>query len=340
MNKYFKAVQNGETLHEAEMMEAVGFIMDGHASNDDLGPFLMKMAERGETVDEIVGAAKALRKRALKIKSPSGTVDCCGTGGDKSNTFNISTAVAFVAAAAGVPMAKHGNRASTSKCGAADILEMLGVNLNMPPEALEKSLRLNHFAFLLASRHHPAMKHVAVIRKKIGTPTIFNLVGPLSNPAGATLQLLGVYDPKWIHPMAEALKRLGTERAWVVHGGGLDEITTTDETNVAVLEKGEITEKILKPEDFGVEPASIDDLKGGDGMFNAQALRSLMEGLQGPYRDIVLANAAAVLNIHGSAKTIRDGMEKAAEAIDSGAARQTLKDYVVFTREHHLPEGT
>ncbi len=338
--KYFKAVQDGKTLSEAEMMDVMTFIMEGHASNDDVGPFLIRMAERGETIEEITGAAKILRKRAVRIKSPSGTVDCCGTGGDKSNTFNISTAVAFVAAAAGVPMAKHGNRASTSKCGAADILEMLGVYLNVPPEALEKSLRQNHFAFLLASRHHPAMKHVAVIRKKIGKPTIFNLVGPLSNPAGATLQLIGVYDQKWVRPIAEALKNLGSERAWVVHGSGLDEITVTGETSVAILEKGEITEKILTPADFDLEVSDVADLKGGTGTENAQALRSLLEGKLGPYRDIVLANAAAVIKIHGSAKDLKQGMAKAADAIDSGSALQTLKDYLVFTREHHEPEKT
>jgi anthranilate phosphoribosyltransferase len=338
-NKYFKAVKAGKKLNEHEMMEAMEFIMEGRALNEDLAPFLTKLAERDETVEEITGAARILRKRAVGIKSPKGTVDCCGTGGDKSNTYNISTAVAFVAAAAGVPMAKHGNRASTSKCGAADILETLGVYLNIPIPALEEALRRYNFAFLLAPRHHPAMKHVAVVRKKIGTPTIFNLVGPLSNPAGASLQLIGVYDRRWVAPVAEALKNLGSERAWVVHGNdGLDELTVTCDSLVAILDKGEVTLKTLTPEDFGLKRHKAEELKGGTNAENAAALRSVLEGQKGAYRDIVLMNAAAVLNIHGKAKNLKDGVKKAAEAIDSGAALQTLKDYIVFTREHHEPE--
>jgi anthranilate phosphoribosyltransferase len=339
MNKHFKAVIGGKTLSEEQMMEAVSFIMDGRASNDDLTPFLKAMAERGETVDEIVGAAKVMRGCAIFIKSPAGTVDCCGTGGDKSGTYNISTAVSFVVAACGVPVAKHGNRASSSKCGAADILETLGVNLEVSPKTLEESLKLNHFAFLLASRHHPAMKHVAVVRKKLGTPTIFNLLGPLSNPASAQLQLIGVYDRKWVRPLAEALQRLGSKKAWVVHGSdGLDEITVTGDTYVSMLENGAITEKTLSPADFGLKPHAPGDLKGGNATENAQALRSVLEGKKGAYRDIVLANASAVLNIHGSAKTLPEGAKKAAAVIDKGLAMQTLKDYIVFSREQRAQE--
>lgn len=339
LNKYFKKVLSGQSLGEEEMMEAVSFIMDGYASNSDLIPFLEDLHKRGETVDEIVGATRILRERAVSIQSPRGAIDCCGTGGDKTGTYNISTAVAFVAAAAGVPVAKHGNRASTSRCGAADILEILGVSLAIPVPALEESLKMNNFCFLLASRHHPAMKHVAVARKKINHPTLFNLVGPLSNPAGTKRQLIGVYDRRWLKPVAEALHRLGSEKAWVVHGAdGMDEITTTTETHIAILENGIVVEKTIAPEDFGLKRVDGDKLKGGTGTDNATALRSLLEGNKGPYRDIVLANAAAVLCLHGSADDLKHGVDIARKAIDKGQALQTMKDYIVFTRENAVRE--
>lgn len=339
LKKHFKKVLSGQALLEEEMMEAISIIMDGHTSNSDLIPFLEDLHKRGETVDEIVGATRILRERAVSIKSPKGAIDCCGTGGDKIGTYNISTAVAFVAAAAGVPVAKHGNRASTSKCGAADILEILGVSLAMPVPALEESLKINNFCFLLASRHHPAMKHVAVARKKINDPTIFNLVGPLSNPAGTKRQLIGVYDRKLLKPVAEALHRLGSEKAWVVHGAdGMDEITTTSETHVAILDNGSITEKTIAPEDFGLKRVDANTLKGGTGTENATALRGLLEGNKGPYRDIVLANAAAVLCLHGSADDLKHGVDIAKKTIDKGHALQTMKDYIVFTRDNGIRE--
>lgn len=339
MKKSLTLLDAGKSLSESQMMEAMTVIMEGRAIKEELEIFLKRLAARGETVDEIVGAAKILRKNAITIKSPPGAVDCCGTGGDKSGTYNISTAVAFVAAACGVPVAKHGNRASSSKCGAADVLEVLGVNLTMPPAALEESLKKNNFVFLHASKHHPAMKHVAITRKKLGIPTIFNLLGPLASPANARLQLLGVYDKKWVRPMAEALKRLGAEKAWVAHGSdGLDEITVSGDTYAAILENGEITEKTFTPEDFGLERQGIEKLKGGDAKENAAALRAVLEKLKGPYRDIVLANAAAVLQISGKAKTLPEGVKMAAEAIDKGFAMQALKDYIVFSRENKTPE--
>lgn len=338
MNKNFERVLSGKTLSEDQMIEAMSFIMEGRASNEDLAPFLSELAKRGETVDEITGAARVLRKHVVSIQAPAGAVDCCGTGGDKSGTYNISTAVAFVAAACGVPVAKHGNRASSSKCGAADILEILGVNLEMSKEALEESLRRFNFAFLLASRHHPAMKHVAVVRKKLGIPTIFNLVGPLSNPAGTKRQLVGVWDRKWVAPMAEVLRRLGSERGWVVHGSdGLDEITVTGASDVAMLEGGTITERQVTPADFGLKKKDADKLVGGSGTENATALRAMLEGKRGAYRGIVIANAAAVLNIHGSAQDLKQGAKMAAEAIDKGHALQTMKDYIVFSRETSGP---
>lgn len=334
MNKNFERVISGKSLSEDQMMEAMSFIMEGRASNEDLAPFLSTLARRGETIDEITGAARVLRQHALTITAPPGAVDCCGTGGDKSGTYNISTAVAFVAAACGVPVAKHGNRASSSKCGAADILEILGVNLEMPKQALEESLRRFNFAFLLASRHHPAMKHVAVVRKKLGIPTIFNLIGPLSNPAGAKRQLIGVWDKKWIQPLAEALRRLGSEKAWVVHGSdGLDEITVTGPSYAAILKDGKISEREIVPEDFGMKKKNPERLVGGSGTENATALRALLEGKKGAYRDIVIANAAVVLNICGSADTLKQAAKIAADAIDRGLALQMMKDYIVFSRE-------
>jgi anthranilate phosphoribosyltransferase len=333
MTQFFKTVASGHSLSEKEMTEAISFIMGGTASNSDVRPFLEQLSRRGETVDEIIGAAKALRAKSVKITTPPGTIDCCGTGGDKSNTYNVSTAVSFVVAACGVPVAKHGNRASSSKCGAADVLEALGVNLNLTKDALEEALVKFHFAFLLASRHHPAMKHVAVARKKLNMPTIFNLIGPLCNPGTVKFQLLGVYDRKWLLPMAEALKALGSEKAWVVHSSdGLDEISLAGETYVAQLDNGAIHEHIITPEDFGLPRQSIKDT-GGMVLENVSALRSVLEGHKGAYRDIVLANAAAALSIRGVAKSLTEGVARAAAAIDDGLALQTLKDYIVFSRE-------
>lgn len=341
MNKLFKKVIDGETLTEAEMAELIEFIMDARASNDDLAPFLTSLAARGESVDEIVGAARVLRARAVKLNGPDDTVDCCGTGGDRAGTFNISTAVAIVAASCGVPVAKHGNRASSSLSGAADVLEKLGVNLGMTPAMHERALRELNFTFMAASRHHPGMKHVAVVRKKLGVPTIFNLLGPLANPAGATLQLLGVYDRTWLRPMAESLLRLGSARAWIVHGmDGLDEISISGPTALAMLADGAITETTLTPDDFGLPVHPVDALKGGDASFNAAALRAVLEGQKGAYRDIVLANTAAVLAIHSGADDLKIDLKThvktAAKAIDSGAASKMLRDYIALSREDDL----
>ncbi len=336
MKNYLKLIQNGETLDQSQMMAAMEIIMQGKADEAQLSEFLSILAQRGETVDEITGAAKVLRAKASSLKAPYGAVDCCGTGGDKKNTYNISTAVALVAAACGVPMAKHGNRASSSKSGAADVLEALGVNLDAPHDRLEEAMRLIGFAFLMAPQHHKAMKHVASVRKTLGTRTIFNILGPLANPAGTRHQLLGVYDRALVRPMAEVLKNLGTKRAWVVHGSdGLDEITTCGSTYVAILsENGDIEEKALNPEDFGLPLLKeSDQLTGGDAQENAMALRAVLEGQKCAYRDIILANCAAVLVVHGKAKDIKDGVEMAAKALDTGDAMAILKDYIKFSRE-------
>lgn len=336
MNEYLDALRGGGTLSEEQMIAAMTLIMDGLAEDTQIAAFLTILAERGETVEEITGAARVLRSKVVGLKAPYGAVDCCGTGGDKKGTYNISTAVALVAAACGVPVAKHGNRSSSSNSGAADVLETLGVNLGVPFDKLEEAMKTIGFAFLMAPHHHEAMKHVAQVRKDLGRRTIFNILGPLANPAGTRLQLLGVYDKALLQPMAQVLKNLGTKRAWIVHGSdGLDEITTCGETYVVTLDaEGFIKERVLAPEDFGLTaPKDPARLIGGDADKNATALRAILEGQNCPYRDIVLANTAAVLCVHGSVPDLQQGVKKAAKAIDSGAAMQVLKDYIAFSRE-------
>jgi anthranilate phosphoribosyltransferase len=308
-------------------------IMQGKAEEDQIETLLCTLADRGEGVSEITGAARVMREMASTINAPDNALDCCGTGGDGANTYNISTAVAIISAACGVPVAKHGNRASSSKSGAADVLEALGVNLSIPHEKLEEALRKFNFCFLMAPSHHAAMKHVMPVRKKMGRRTIFNLLGPLANPANTKFQLIGVYDKKWVRPMAEVLNNLGTKAAWVVHGhDGLDEITTTDKTSVAVLKNGTVTEATISPADFGLNLTTKDKLQGGDADYNAEALKNLLEGRKNAYRDIVLANVSAVLAIHGKVKDLKQGVTMAENAIYQGKALQTLSDYAAFTR--------
>lgn len=322
----------GNTLTEEEMMFVMYEIMDCGATVEQTTAILTMLAQRGETVAEITGSAKVLRAMASTIKAPDDALDCCGTGGDGAKTYNISTAVALVAAACGVPVAKHGNRAASSRSGAADVLEELGVNLDVKNAKLEEALEKFNFCFLMAPAHHKAMKYVAPIRKRLATRTIFNILGPLANPAGTKYQLIGVFDKKWIRPMAEVLKNLGAKRAWVVHGqDGLDEITITTNTDVAILDNGEITEKTISPADFGLDIADPIALTGGIAKRNARKLRELLAGEPSAYRDIVLANTSAVLNIHGTAKKLEEGTALAAQAIDSGEALKVLNDYIAFT---------
>ncbi len=321
-------------LSEEQMVTAMTAIMDGNSDDKAIESFLRGLSERGETVDEITGAAKVLRAKASAIEAPYNAVDCCGTGGDASGTYNISTAVALVASACGVPIAKHGNRAASSKSGAADVLEALGVNLDLSKEKLEESLKLYNFCFLMAPHHHQAMKHVMPARKAVGTRTIFNLLGPLANPAGTRHQLIGVYAKEWVEPMAETLRNLGTKSAMVVHGqDGLDEISISAPTDIAILKEGGIETKTITPEHFGLEISDIERIKGGNADENAAAMRALLEGQKCPYRDIVLANTAAVLTIFGKTDDLREGVDMAAAEIDSGHAYQLLKDYIQFTRE-------
>lgn len=326
-------VSQGSVLSQDEMVEAMNAMMGGSVDETDIKSFLTHLAERGETIDEITGAARVMREKADKIDAPHGTVDCCGTGGDAAGTFNISTAVALVAAACGVPVAKHGNRAASSKSGAADVLEALGVNLNLSKPKLEQALRDFNFCFLMAPRHHAAMKHVAPARKALAFRTIFNLLGPLANPAGARIQLLGVYDKKWLTPMAQALHNLGSDRAWVVHGSdGLDEITLSGATHLAALQKDTVSEGLIRAADFDLPRIRLDAIKGGDAAENAAALKKLLNGEKSSYRDIVMANAAAVLYLHGTARDLRDGVRRAAQAIDKKQALNVLEEYVAFSK--------
>lgn len=334
MKPIIEQLEQSIDLTEDQMTRAMTQIMDGTAKPDHIESFLILLHNKGETIAELTGAARVMREKASTIKAPYGAVDCCGTGGDGANTYNISTATALTAAACGVPIAKHGNRASTSQSGAADVLETLGVNLEIAPSVEEEALNTLNFAFLMAPMHHPAMAHVKDIRKQLSHRTIFNLLGPLANPAKTRLQLIGVYDRTLLIPFAQVLKNLGTKRAWVVHGSdGLDEITTTGETYIAKLdEDGTITETTVSPTDFGLKTTTLDKLTGGSAEDNAKALRAVLEGHKSAYRDIVLANTAAILVIHGKCDTLKKGVTKAAEALDSGAANQLLKDYVALSR--------
>jgi len=319
-------------LNESQMTQIMTQIMDGNSTESEIETFLTTLSERGETVTEITAAAKVLRDRATKINAPANAIDCCGTGGDGHATYNISTAVAIVAASCGVPIAKHGNRASSSKSGAADVLEELGVNLNAPQMTLERALTDLNFAFLMAPNHHQSMKHVASARKKIGKRTLFNLLGPLANPAGTKKQLIGVFDKKWLTPLAETLRNLGTETAWIVHSqDGLDEISISAPTHIAKLENNTITETTLTPEDFGLETHTLNDIKGGDAKQNAAALLDILNGTKNAYRDIVLANTAAVLCIHGTETNLKSAVKIAAKAIDSKKSLTLLNTYIERT---------
>jgi anthranilate phosphoribosyltransferase len=323
---------DGQALTENDSEAAFEAIMSGNTTPAQMAAFLMALRVRGESVSELTGAARIMRAKALRVNAPDNAIDTCGTGGDSSGTYNISTAVAFVLAGCGVPVAKHGNRAASSKSGTADVLAALGVNLDATPELIELAIQRANIGFLFAQKHHSAMKHVAPVRGELGLRTIFNLVGPLSNPAGAKLQLLGVFAHKWIVPMAETLGRLGSTRAWVVHGSdGLDELTTTGASFVAELNNGTVRTFEVRPEDAGLARAEAAALKGGDAAHNAQALRGVLTGTPGAYRDIVLLNAAAALIVAGKAPDMVSGVAMAAQSIASGKANAALTALVAIT---------
>ncbi|MEE8214069.1 MAG: anthranilate phosphoribosyltransferase [Alphaproteobacteria bacterium] len=325
-------VAGGQFLTSEQAEEAFDIIMSGKATPAQIGGFLMALRVRGETVDEITGAATVMRAKALSVNAPEGAMDTCGTGGDASGTYNISTGAALLVAAAGVPVAKHGNRALSSLSGSADVLAALGVNIEAEITHVEQAMREANIGFLMAPRHHAAMRHVGPTRVELGTRTIFNLLGPLSNPAGAKRQLIGVFDRRWTGPMAEVLGRLGSQRAWVVHGSdGLDEITTTGATTVSEFKDGKVSSFEVTPEDAGLSRADPADLKGGDAETNARAITEMLDGQSGPYRDIVLLNAGAALLVADKAGDLRDGAGLAAEAIDSGKAKETLARLVTIS---------
>nr|WIE89480.1 anthranilate phosphoribosyltransferase [Mesorhizobium sp. WSM4875] len=324
LKTYIAKVATGTALSFEEAREAFDIIMSGDATPGQIGGFLMALRVRGEAVSEISGAVATMRAKMLRVEAPRGAIDIVGTGGDNSHSVNISTGSAFVIAAAGVPVAKHGNRGLSSLTGAADVLMALGVKVDIAPETIGRCIQEAGVGFMFAPAHHPAMKHVGPVRGELGTRTIFNLLGPLSNPAGVGRQMVGVFLPEWIMPVAETLKALGTDHAWIVHGDGYDEITTTGETQVAELAGGEIRTFTLTPEAVGLKRHNKEDLRGGEAAYNARAMRDMLGGAAGAYRDTVLMNAGAGLVVAGKATTLGDGIEAAAQAIDSGRALAVL----------------
>ncbi|MGQ2902529.1 MAG: anthranilate phosphoribosyltransferase [Neoaquamicrobium sediminum] len=318
-------VANGTPLSFEEAREAFSIMMSGEATPSQIGGFLMALRTRGETVDEISGAVATMRAKMLPVRAPANAIDIVGTGGDASGTYNVSTCAAFIVAGAGVPVAKHGNRALSSKSGAADALAALGVNIEIGAETIAACIEEAGLGFMFAPVHHSAMRHVGASRVELGTRTIFNLLGPLSNPAGVKRQLVGVFAPQWVEPIAEVLKAQGSEAVWVVHGDGLDEMTTAGTTMVAALENGKIRTFEIQPEEVGLARVEPEDLKGADAVHNAKALRGVLSGDKGAYRDISLLNAAGALVVAGKARTLDEGMELATRSIDNGSAASALE---------------
>ena len=316
----------GERLAESEAEAAFGMIMAGEATPAQIAGLLMAMRVRGETVAEMTGAVRAMRARMLAVEAPPDAMDIVGTGGDAAGTLNISTAAALVVAGAGVKVAKHGNRALSSRSGAADALSALGIPvMETPLDRLPAILAEAGMCFLMAPRHHSALRHAAGPRMELGTRTIFNLLGPLANPARVTRQMTGAFSPDWLRPMAETLARLGTERAWLVHGMGLDELTLAGPSQVVELARGSFRAFEVTPEDAGLARAPAEALKGGEPAENAAALLALLEGAPGAYRDCVLLNAAAALIVAGRAQTLPEGVALAARSVDTGAAMEVLR---------------
>lgn len=321
-------VVDGHNLSEEEMVSIMTQVMEGKVDRSLLGAFLTALRMKGETVEEISGAARVMREKAEPLNIPvEGVVDTCGTGGDGADTFNISTTAAFVVAGAGIPVAKHGNRAVSSRSGSADVLKCLGVNIEADKTVVERCVEMAGIGFLFAPTLHKAMKHAADVRRELGFRTVFNLLGPLTNPAGVKAQVVGVFDSKWTSPLAQVLKNLGTAHAFVVHGeDGLDEITLTCNTKISELIDGKIKDYYIDPTELGFEYCSEQDLKGGSAEDNATILRELLDGKGGPQRDIVLLNASAAIVAAGKAENFKEGIEIAKKSINSGGARQKLKD--------------
>ncbi|MBN8973022.1 MAG: anthranilate phosphoribosyltransferase [Rhizobiales bacterium] len=325
-------VATGASLTRDEAANAFDRMMSGEATPSQMGAMLMGLRVRGETVDEITGAVSAMRDKMLRVTAPPEAVDIVGTGGDGSGSVNVSTCASFIVAGAGVPVAKHGNRALSSKSGAADVLAALGVKIDLTPDQVSRCVKETGIGFMFAPTHHPAMKNVGPTRVELATRTIFNLLGPLSNPAGVTRQMVGVFSRQWVQPLAQVLKNLGAKSIWVVHGSdGLDEITLTGPTFVAALEGGNIRTFEVTPDDAGLPRANGDALKGGDADANAVALKGVLDGKPGAYRDVALLNAAAALIVAGRAKDLKEGVAIGAKALDSGAAAERLKQLIAVS---------
>ena len=333
LKRLIQKVSGGATLTTDEIRTALEIMTDGHASPAQMGAFLMALRVRGETIDEITGAAQMMRSKMNRVSAPAGAVDIVGTGGDSHGTFNVSTASSIVAAGAGLKIAKHGNRRVSSLSGASDVLSELGVKVDASPETVSKAISEAGVGFLWAPMYHPSMKHWAPIRAELGIRTIFNLLGPISNPAGVTRQVIGVFSLEWVEPIAQVLANLGAEHVWVVHGhDGLDELTTTGATTVAELKNGKVTVFEVTPADAGLAPAKLSDLRGGNAATNAAAIRELLAGAKGPFRDIVLLNTAAALIVGGKAASLTDGVALAVHSIESGAARAALDKLIAITK--------
>jgi len=332
LKPYLASVADGNVLSFDDARQAFDVIMSGQATPAQIAGFLVALRMRGEHVDEISAAVEVIRSKALPIQAPEGAMDIVGTGGDGSGTLNISTATAIVTAACGVPVAKHGNRALSSKSGAADVLTALGVNLDAGFDQIEQAISEVGIGFMMAPRHHESFKYVGPVRVEMGIRTVFNILGPLCNPAGVKRYLIGVFAQEWVRPMAQVLAKLGCEKAWVVHGAdGLDELSTTGANYLCTVENGQVAEMKLSPEDAGMARATLADLKGGDGEYNARRLRELLAGQQDAYRDIVLFGTGAALVIADKADSVADGVKMAAQAIDSGQAAATLEKLVAMT---------
>ncbi|HEY4855900.1 MAG TPA: anthranilate phosphoribosyltransferase [Xanthobacteraceae bacterium] len=333
MSDEFKALigkaANGATLSREEAARGFQTMMSGEATPSQMGALLMALRVRGETVEEITGAVSAMREKMLRVRAPAEAVDVVGTGGDASGSFNISTCAALIVAGAGVPVAKHGNRALSSRSGAADVLSALGVNIELTPEGVSRCIEQAGIGFMFAPAHHPAMKNVGPTRVELGTRTIFNLLGPLSNPAGVKRQMVGVFSRHWIEPLALVLKNLGSQCVWVVHGSdGLDEITTAGTTYVAALQDGQVRTFEITPEEAGLQRVKPDALRGGGADENARALSDVLKGAKGAFRDVAVLNAAAGLMVAGRAKDLKMAVALAQKSIDSGEAEGRLQRLV------------
>lgn len=318
-------VATGSALTYEESALAFNQIASGEATPSQMGAFLMALRLRGETVEEITAAATTMRSKMVRVDAPSDAIDVLGTGGDASGSYNISTCAAFIVAGVGVPVAKQGNRAVSSRCGSADVLTALGVRIDLPPDSIARCVSEAGIGFMFAPNHHPALKHVHPTRIELGTRTIFNLLGPLLNPAGVRRQMVGVFSRRWLEPLAQVFNKLGSERSMVVHGSdGLDEITTTGSTTVAFLENGAVRTFEIAPEDVGLPRVRPEMLVGGDARANAASLRAVLQGELSPYRDVANFNAAAALVVAGRARDLKDGIRLAAMSIDSRAAQERL----------------